>query len=107
MSDLRSGEGLIMPRSGDRSREDRRSQMVPQVAHLTRSKEYRERYPDHSTTVIPLLPDDTMEYLLRILTGTSRALLVVQTDDGVRVVPVGPASVPDRAAQMDAARTDS
>jgi hypothetical protein len=60
--------------------------MLPTVARVTRTREFRIDHP-RDMTIIPVLPDDTVGYLLtRLDQAESPASLAMFTGDGVRFV---------------------
>lgn len=72
-----------------------RLQALPAVSQLTRTREFREKVMGNELntlrgrelTIITVLPDDTVTYLLaRLAEAGSPAVLALSGDDGVRVV---------------------
>lgn len=63
-----------------------RGRMLPTISRVTRTREFRIDHP-REMTIIPVLPDDTVGYLLaRLDQAESPASLALLTGDGVRFV---------------------
>lgn len=70
------------------ARKQRRAAMVPAIAKLTRSQAWLQADDDRRQLVIAVLPDDTVDYVLRLLAEVhdGAAFLATLTDAGVRIV---------------------
>lgn len=67
-------------------RDRRQGRMLPTISRVTRTREFRIDHP-REMTIIPVLPDDTVDYLLvRLDQAEYPASLAMLTDDGVRFV---------------------
>jgi hypothetical protein len=67
-------------------RDRSRAHMLPTISRVTRTREFRIDHP-REMTIIPVLPDDTVDYLLaRLDQAESPASLAVLADDSVRFV---------------------
>jgi hypothetical protein len=67
-------------------RDRRRGRMLPTISRVTRTREFRIEQV-REMTIIPVLPDDTISYLLaRLDQAESPASLAMFTEDGVRFV---------------------
>lgn len=86
-----------------KTREQRRAELVPGLARITRSRDFRTSLgrassEGNSLTIIPVLPDDTMGYVFdRLRDSGGRAVVAQQVDDGWDFAVMWPAS-PERVA---------
>jgi hypothetical protein len=74
-----------------------RARTVPTVARLARSRDFRSAFAPaggHQLTIISVLPDDTVGYVLDRLdeSGGSPGVLVLLTDESLRIASLVPAS---------------
>jgi hypothetical protein len=68
------------------SRDERRARLLPAVAKLTRSPAFRAACGPEAT-IIMVLPDDTVTYVVdRLAQAESPAVLVLPGDAGMRIV---------------------
>lgn len=67
-------------------RDRRRARIHLPISRVTRTREFRIDHP-REMTIIPVLPDDTIDYLLaRLDQAEYPAALAMLTEDGVRFV---------------------
>lgn len=73
-----------------------RARTVPAVARLARSRDFRSAFAtavEHQQTIISVLPDDTVGYVLdRLDEAGGSGVLVLLTDDALRIASLAPAS---------------
>lgn len=79
------------------TREQRRANTVPAIARLARSRDFRSAFAltagDRHQTIITALPDDTVGYVLdRLDDAGGVAVLVLLTDEALRIASLAPAS---------------
>lgn len=82
-----------------------RARTVPVVARLARSRDFRSAFAaaGNRQTIISVLPDDTVGYVLdRVDEAGGSAVLVLLTDEALRIATLGPES----AARLDVAAAD-
>lgn len=90
------------------SREQRRAQLVPALAKITRARDFRASLSeamdaDSNLTIIPVLPDDRMEYMFaRLHEADDRAVVAMPVGDQWDIATAWPAS----RARVTVARED-
>ena len=86
------------------SREQRRAELVPALAKLTTSRDFRTDLahvvPEHTVlTVIPVLSDDTMGYVFdRLSEGDGGGVVAMASDGGFCLAVAWPATPGSREA---------
>lgn len=84
------------------TREQMRARTVPAVARLARSRDFRSAFAGlgepHRQTIISVLPDDSLGYVLdRLEEAGGTGVLVLLTDEALRIALLAPASETRRA----------
>lgn len=74
---------------GDDDRAQRRADMTPAINRVVGSRQWRDAHPEPRRAIIPVLADDTVEYILaRVSETEGSAYLATVADGEVRILAV-------------------